>query len=119
MKILLNIIGFIFIALGVVGIVLPLLPTTPFAVAAAAVFAKANPKMRVWLFKNRFLGPYLKQYYEKTGLTVKYKARTILFLWFGLISSMIIIELFWLYFVLCGIGVCVSIHILLIKTKRD
>ena len=119
MKFLFNVLGLIALAFGVLGVFLPLLPTTPFVVLASVLFAKVNPAMCQWLLKNRLLGPYLEQYYNKTGLTKAYKTKTIAFLWIGLVTSMLIIRIFWLYFLLAGIGIAVSIHVLLIKTKRN
>ena len=113
-----NILGTICVTLGILGIFLPLLPTTPFALAAAILFSRVNPKFHSWLLKNRFLGPYIDNYYNKMGVTLAYKVRTFIFLWVGLISSMIIIvNTLWLYILLTIIGVSVSTHIFLIKTR--
>ena len=115
-----NILGTVCVALGILGVFLPLLPTTPFALAAAILFSRVNPRFHAWLLKNRFLGPYIDNYYHKRGVPLAYKIRTFIFLWVGLISSMIIVvNAFWLYILLAVIGISVSTHIFLIKTKKS
>lgn len=54
--------GMLSLALGVLGIVLPGLPTTPFVLLAAACFAKSSPRLHVWLLKNRYLGPLVQDW---------------------------------------------------------
>ena len=116
--ILINLLGTICVILGTIGIFLPVLPTTPFILAAAILFAKVNPKFHNWLMNNRLLGPYLENYYNKHGITLAYKIKTCIFLWSGLILSMIIIgDALWLYFLLTVIGLIVTIHVFTIKTK--
>ena len=117
MKHIFNILGIICVACGIIGIIMPLVPTTPFALAASLLFAKSSPRLQRWLIKNRFLGPYLENYYNKTGITLVYKIRTFFFLWIGLMSSIILTEPLWLHFLLGFIGVSVSVHIFMIKTK--
>ncbi len=65
--------GTICVALGAIGIVLPLLPTTPFLLAAAACYYKSSPRMHRWLLNNKWFGEYIRNYQEGKGLTLKTK----------------------------------------------
>jgi hypothetical protein len=73
--------GMICTVLGAIGIVMPILPTTPFLLAAAACFCKSSPKMYNWLLSNRWFGKYIKNYKEGRGLTVKTKVTALSVLW--------------------------------------
>ena len=51
--------GFLFIALGILGVILPLLPTTPFIIFAAFFFSQSSQRLHAWLLRNRIFGPIL------------------------------------------------------------
>lgn len=63
------------VVLGTAGIVLPLLPTTPFLLLAAFLFARSSPRWHNWLLNHKHLGPYISAWRNKTGLTVAQKLR--------------------------------------------
>lgn len=69
------ILGSINVALGVAGIILPLLPTTPFLLLAAFLFAKSDDRMHDWLLGHSKLGPYIHAFRGKSGLTKTQKIR--------------------------------------------
>ena len=121
-KILYNIIGFICIIAGIIGIFVPLWPTTVFVIIASIVFGHANPKMQAWLLKSKWLGPYLQNYKNKTGIAMPYKIRTAGILWSGLLFSATLIfgndGPFWLYIILSIVGISVSWHVFAIRNKE-
>jgi len=80
-KYLLVISGSICVVLGVVGIFVPLLPTTPFLLLAAACYVKSSDKAYLWLINHRWFGQYVKNYREGKGITRKTKIATIIILW--------------------------------------
>lgn len=111
--------GFIFVGLGIIGIVLPVLPTTPFLLLAAACFARSSEKWNNWLMSNRLFGNYLKSYQEGRGIPLKVKATAITFLWVTiLISIHFFIENWIVEIILISIAMAVTIHIITLKTCR-
>ena len=86
--------GNLSLALAILGIVLPGLPTTPFALLSAYLYAKSSEKLYNWLLSNRILGPRIRNYNKKKGVTRKGKAGIILFMWTMVsISSFVIIQI--------------------------
>ena len=67
--------GFLMVALGTAGIFLPLLPTTPFLLLAAYLFARSSGRWHAWLLSHRYFGPYVHAFRNKTGLTPSQKLR--------------------------------------------
>ncbi len=67
--------GFISVGLGVAGIPLPLLPTTPFLLLAAFCFARGSERWHNWLMSHRTLSPYIRAFRHRTGLTREQKWR--------------------------------------------
>ena len=109
--------GFVFVGLGVLGAFLPLLPTTIFLILASACFMKSSPKANAWLKNNRWLGDYLRNYQDKTGLTVASKITHIAILWISIIvSAFVITDKIAVQILLFAIAIGVTIHLLTIKT---
>lgn len=69
--------GCVMVALGVAGIILPLLPTTPFLLLAGFFFARSSEKLNHWLLNHKHLGPYIHAFRSKTGLTRSQKIRIV------------------------------------------
>ena len=112
--------GILLVAIGVIGIFLPLLPTTIFLILASACFIKGSPKAHEWLRNQKILGAYIKNYQDKTGLTIKAKVFNITFLWIMILSSAYFFteELF-IRLILMAIAIGVTIHLLMVKTKKN
>ena len=112
--------GTISLTLGIIGIVLPILPTTPFLLLAAACYARSSEKFYNWLLNNRILGSYIRNYIEGRGMPIKVKIFTISMLWITiLISAFLFIQTFWIRIVLLIIAIAVTIHIILIRPKKS
>lgn len=111
--------GFLLVAIGVIGIFLPILPTTIFLILASACFVKSSPKANEWLKNNKYLGPYIKNYQDKSGLSIKTKIFTISFLWISIfLSAFYLTNQFYIRLILLAIAFGVSIHLLAVKTKK-
>lgn len=111
--------GTILLGLGIIGIFLPILPTTPFLLLAAACYARSSEKFYNWLIKNKLFGSYIKNYREGKGIPLKVKILAITFLWITIsLSVLLFIDVFWIRILLILMAVGVTIHILTIKTKK-
>lgn len=112
--------GFLLVGIGVLGIFLPVLPTTIFLILASACFMKSSPRANEWLKNNKFLGAYLRNYQDKTGLTVTAKVTNISILWISIsLSAYFLTDELYVRILLIAIAIGVTIHLLLIKTKRN
>ncbi len=118
-KWLLIIIGSFFVALGIIGIFIPLLPTTPFLLLASACYIRSSERLYNWLINNRLLGIYLKNYIENKAIPLKVKIITISILWLTIGYSIIfVIHVFLVKFILILIAIGVSIHIVCMRTYK-
>jgi uncharacterized protein len=112
--------GSISVGLAVLGIALPVLPTTPFLLFAAWCYARSSKRFYVWLMTHRLWGKYLSDYTSGKGVPVKVKVYAIALLWITILSSVIFaIDKLWLQMLLLAIATGVSFHILRIKTLKD
>lgn len=87
MRILLIVIGWICVVIGAVALVVPVVPTTPFLLIAAACFAKSSPRFYKWLLEHRLFGPFIRNYREKGGITRRQKAIALLTFWPAILIS--------------------------------
>ncbi len=116
-KFLLILAGSFSLILGLIGIVVPLLPTTPFLLLSAACFFKSSDKLYNKLISNKYLGSYIKNYREKKGVPRKVKILAISTLWATILfSAIFIINLIWVKILLLVIASAVTYHILKLKT---
>ena len=116
-RVLLILAGTFFVVLGIVGIFIPILPTTPFLLLAAASYARSSQRCHEWLLNNRLFGKHIRNYLEGKGVSLKVKRVTVIYLWIVIGSSIIFaVQSFEIRLILVCIAFGVSIHILRIKT---
>ena len=119
-RIFLLCLGFVTLSLGILGIFLPLLPTTVFLLISAWCWMRSSHRFYLWLIGNRWFGSYIRNYREKRGITVRQKVLTLLLLWLGIgYTALIIVTEIWLKILLLAVAVGVTTHILLLKTIPD
>lgn len=119
-RIILLIAGFLLVGIGILGMFLPLLPTTIFFLLAAWCFARSSEKFHKWLHKNKLFGKYLSDYRIKKGMTLGSKIYSISFLWIGIFASIIFAtKLIYIRILLIAIAVGVTWHIAAIKTIKE
>ena len=115
--ILLTVIGFLFLILGMIGLFIPVWPTTPFILVAAGCFSSA-PKLRARIMRISFFREYIENYQERKGISRKTVCSSLLFLWGMLLLSSLLIGTRLMVCILLGIGVAVTVHILWIARAR-
>jgi uncharacterized membrane protein YbaN (DUF454 family) len=112
--------GIILVGIGILGMFLPLLPTTIFFILAAWCFARSSEKFHIWLHNNRFFGKYLSNYRSGNGMTIKSKAFSLSVLWLGIgYSAIFATDILYIRILLLAIAVAVTWHLLAIKTFRE
>jgi uncharacterized protein len=87
LKALLLVAGTISLTLGAIGIILPILPTTPFLLLSAACYLRSSERMHKWLLGNRWFGEYIRNYQEGKGIPLKTKIVAMSVLWVAIIYS--------------------------------
>ena len=113
-----NIGGTFFLVLGLIGIPLPVVPTTPFLLLAAACYLRGSERMYRWMHTNRWFGDYLSDYRAGKGVPKKTKVYSIATLWAVVaVSAYALRENIPVVVVLAVVTLGVTAHILLIKTK--
>ncbi len=119
LKYTLTLAGTLLTGLGILGIFLPVLPTTPFLLLAAFCFGKSSQKFQKWLFDNRWLGSYIRNYRGKSGVPLRTKIISIAFLWITIgYSALFVIDVLYGKIILIVIAVAVTIHLISLKAHR-
>jgi uncharacterized membrane protein YbaN (DUF454 family) len=110
--------GWFFVLLALLGAILPLIPTTPFLVAAAAAFYRSSDKFYHWIMTNRLFGHYLQDYKAGRGIPVRVKITALSFSWLSTIISIIFfIPWLWLKILVFAITSAITVHVLMMKTR--
>jgi uncharacterized membrane protein YbaN (DUF454 family) len=105
--------------LGIIGIFVPILPTTPFLLLAAACYMRSSERFYQWLINNRIFGAYVRNYIEGRGMPVRIKIFTILLLWLAIgLSIAFGVQNIVIRIVLICIAIGVTAHIVLIKKRK-
>ena len=112
--------GTISTGLGIIGIFIPVLPTTPFLLLAAACYMRSSERFYRWLLNNRLFGAYISNYVKGKGMPLKIKMATILLLWTTIgITATFGVQNIAIRIALVVIAIGVTVHISLIRTNRE
>jgi len=111
--------GSVCLALAVLGVFLPLLPTTPFLLLASACYVRSSERLHGWLMGNRMLGPYIRNFKERRGIPLRGRIVTVVLLWLPLLYSVYRLELLWLEALLVLMGVTWSVLILRMRAAGE
>ena len=117
MRYLLAIIGSVSLALGIMGIFLPVLPTTPFLLLSAALYMRSSQRLYEWLMSHKHLGPYIKNFREHKALPLRVKIVSVTMVWATLLyCAFAVAKAWWMSVMFIAIATGVTIHILSFRT---
>ncbi|WP_298443581.1 YbaN family protein [uncultured Ferrimonas sp.] len=115
MRYLLLALGWLAVVCGTIGLFLPLIPTVPFLLLATFCFSRTSERCQQWLFNNRLLGPVLRNYLERRGLTKRQLLTTLVSLWLSISIGIYLVPLLPVKLLLVAIACGVSIHLCRMK----
>lgn len=113
-----NIAGTVALLLGILGIFLPVLPTTPFLLLASACYMRGSARMHRWLMSQRHLGPYIRNFQSGRGIPLRAKIAALALMWTSLTISMWVVPLPWVRALLLIPGIGVTVYLYRVPTLR-
>lgn len=108
--------GSLSLVLGIAGVFIPVLPTTPFLLLASFFYLRSSERLYNWLMNHKIFGAYIYSYLTYKAIPKKTKVGTMIFLWSTLIFSMILVSSLHIRIFLLAVGVAVTAHLLMLKT---
>jgi hypothetical protein len=112
------VLGIACVAVGLLGIAVPVLPTTPLLLLAAFLFARSSPRCHHWLLTNPLCGDYVRRYLERRAMRRRHKILTLALLWVGIGCSIAFAtSTLWLRLILAAVAIAVTIHVMLIQSE--
>jgi len=119
LRVILLILGTVFLGIGIIGIPVPVLPTTPFLLVAAACYARSSEKLYNWLLTNRWFGKYISDYLNKKGIPLRAKVIAIGLLWLTIgLSAAFALDSLIARILLVVVAIGVTWHLVAVKTSR-
>ncbi len=118
-KVIYILLGGLSLGLGVAGIFLPLLPTTPFLLLSAALWLRSSPRLYHWLLNHKRLGPYIRDFLEHKVIPLRVKIISVSLVWITLLyCALFVARVWWLALLFILLAMALSWHILSYKTRR-
>ena len=119
MKYLFAFFGTVSLVLGIMGIFLPVLPTTPFLLLSAAMYMRSSQRLYDWLMSHKHLGAYIRNFREHKALPLRVKTVSVTMVWITLLYCAIFVaEEWWMRVIFIAIAIGVTIHILSYRTLK-
>lgn len=110
--------GILATVLAVLGIFLPLLPTVPLLLLAAACFARSSERVHRWLLEHRHLGPILHGYLDGSGIPRRARATALCLIWITIpVSAFLVVPLPWVRVLLIAVALGVTVYLLRLPTR--
>ena len=118
-RLILIVLGTIFLAVGVVGLFVPGLPTTPFLLVSAAFYVRSSERLYTWLLNHRVFGKIIRDFRETRSISLRSKVISIVTMWsMILLSILVFIENLAVEITISGLGVIGTVVLLLIPTLK-
>jgi uncharacterized membrane protein YbaN (DUF454 family) len=116
-KKLLLVAGVVSLSLGIVGIIVPLLPTTPFLLLAAACFLRSSRRLYDWLIRHPVFGNSIRAYGRFHAVSLRAKTMSVTLLWICILSSsLLFVSNIWIRTFLWAIAIGVTVYLIRLKT---
>ncbi len=109
--------GSIFLGLGVLGVFLPVLPTTPFVLLAGACYARSSERLYEWLLNNRLLGPSIREWDENKSIGRRAKITAILMIVVSFSFTVYVMEELIIRIGLAALGIGLVVFLLMVRTS--
>lgn len=120
LRFLLITIGLASTGLGIIGIFVPLLPTTPFLLLAAACFARSSERFHSWLVNHNRLGPMIRGYLDGSGIPLRAKRIAIALVWLTLPpSALLLVPPVWAKTLLVLLAISITWYLLRLPTLQE
>lgn len=121
MKTLLSFLGIVSLALGIAGIFLPLLPTTPFLLLSAWLFVRSSPRLYAWLTNHPRLGPYIRNFRENRAIPLRVKIVSVTMVWLtiGYCVVAVVDEWLWAQVAMVLLAAGITAHLLSYATLKE
>lgn len=119
MRYIFIVLGSISLALGIIGIFLPILPTTPFLLLSATLYFRSSPRLYQWLINQKHLGTYIRNFKEHRAIPLRAKIISVSMVWITLTyCSVFTTQMMWLRIAFIALAIGISLHILSYKTLK-
>ena len=110
--------GTVALVLGVIGIFVPLLPTTPFLLLASACYLRGSKRMHEWLLSHGTLGAYIRAYEEGRGIPLRAKILALAMMWPSIAYAAYRVGSIWVTVVFFVVASGVTLHLLRLPTLK-
>lgn len=119
MKFLFAFLGSVSLVLGIMGVFLPVLPTTPFLLLSAALYMRSSQRLYDWLMSHKHLGAYIRNFREHKALPMRVKVVSVTMVWATLLyCAVFVAQEWWMSLLFIAIALGVTIHILSYRTLK-
>ncbi len=109
-------VGSVSVVMGVIGIFVPLWPTTCFLLLAGWAFARSSPRAERWLYENRLFGRYLSDYRERGVISPRVRLTSVSVLWLFMAVTIVLLSRVWVAALLLLVATAVTVHLYSLPT---